>query len=97
VSLPPAHARERFARSSQLESEPKFGAQHRRTRSANVPSQRITCTDSRVLRLMRRFNTPENAFRAKKFLHCEVGGAGVVVREKIRRNRSRPRRIFSPP
>jgi hypothetical protein len=93
--VPPAPAREHVARASQLETEPKSAAQCRRAWSANVSSQRITCTDSRVLRLMRRFNTPENAFRAKFFLHCEVGGAGIVVRAKIYRKRSQPRRNFS--
>jgi hypothetical protein len=44
---------------------------------------------------MRRFNTPENAFRAKIFLQCKVGGAGIVVRAKIYRKRSQPRRNFS--
>jgi hypothetical protein len=95
VSPPPAHARERFARSSQLESEPKYGAQHRPTGSANVPSRESLRTDSRVLRLMRCFDAPENAFCAKIILRCEVGGAGIVAREKIRRERSRLRRAFS--
>ena len=52
-------------------------------------------TDSRVLRLIRLFDTPQNAFRAKFFLRCEVGCAGVVVREEICRKRSRSRRVFA--
>jgi hypothetical protein len=52
--------------------------------------------DSRVLRLMRLFNAPENVFCAKNFLRCEVGCAGVVVCEKISREILLSRGIFSP-
>jgi hypothetical protein len=64
-------------------------------RNRNLPGNvtargRQTCrrreslgTDSRVLRLIRRFDTPQNAFRAKFFLRCEVGCAGVSCAKKF--------------
>jgi len=53
-------------------------------------------TDSRVLRRVRPFNTPINAFDAKFFLRRGVDCAGVVVREKISRKISLSCRILSP-
>jgi hypothetical protein len=52
-------------------------------------------TDSRVLRRVRPFNTPINAFGAKFFLRRGVDCAGVVVCEKISRKISLSCRIPS--
>jgi hypothetical protein len=48
------------------------------------------------LRLIRLFDTPENAFGVKNFLRRNAGGAGSAVRAKICRERSLSRQAFSP-
>jgi len=95
VSLPPARARERVTRTSQVETEPKSAAHRPRVAGKTCHRRESLGTDSRDLRLIQCFDTPENAFRAKIFLRYELGCTSSVAREKICRERSHSCRIFA--